>query len=95
MLCCLNNVSDVPLMVEFTDSGTHGFPPTIRDEVLQPGEAAFYYDECETATKETWDFVEWGWLVDQDIEEDQEVRGQWDRILAMRPYIHNWAIEGF
>ena len=86
MLCCLNNVSDVALLVDYTSG---------RTELLQPGEASFYYDDTEEATKETWDFVEWGWLVDQDIEEDQEVREQWDRLLGLRPNTHNWALEGF
>lgn len=77
MRCSLLNTSDVALMAGFKNNETN----RLRDVIIQPGEKCFYDDTHEIATDDTWDFVEWGLMRDEDEQE-----------LALA---HNWAIEGF
>lgn len=72
MICRLSNIADVSLMLGF-DSG--------RENLLRPGDDCFYDDSKEILLDDCWDFVEWGWIKDEDYESLVEK--------------HDWALEGF
>lgn len=81
MLCCLLSLSDVPIMVGFVSG---------REEILQPNDSIFYEDKDDYLTDDSWDFVEWGWLKDIDVDDIEDYLDQFKRNDT-----HNWAVEGF
>lgn len=81
MRCSLINICDVALMVGFKGSQDAENCHFFRNVILHPGDKCFYEDSIEIVTDDTWDFVEWGFIRDED--EPNLVSS------------HAWAIEGF
>lgn len=73
MVCRLTNLIDVALLVSF-DSG--------RELLLNSGDSCFYDDTREIVVDDCWDFVEFGWIKEEDWEES---------IIKT----HDWSLEGF